>query len=99
MKSIDNEDVVETESCGFALLPKLFVRLWAEESLLAPLAERPGFRVRAGPLLRPDAFSCGTCELPIGVARLNFGGWARGIEGGGTVLSAMGGAAPLFTGR
>jgi hypothetical protein len=35
----------------------------------------------------------------MGVARLNFGGWALGIDKGGSAgLSNIGGAAALFTG-
>jgi hypothetical protein len=37
--------------------------------------------------------------VPMGVARLNLGGWALGIDNGGSAgLSSIGGAAALLTG-
>lgn len=89
------------------LAPKLFDLLCADSSLLPPLAERPAPGIcSGGPTLLFGAPSCGVPWLPIGVARLSFGGAWRGIcnggrgicIGGGMLGIDMGGAAALLTG-
>ena len=95
---MEYDEAVETEPPA----PKLPSLLCADSSLLPPLGVSPAPGIcNGGPRLRPAALSCGTCLVPIGVARLNFGGCCRpGIERGGSVggISVMGGAAALFTG-
>jgi hypothetical protein len=101
--SAEYDDVVEFEP-WFVLCPKLLVRLCALSSLLPPpFADRPVPGICSVSFLFACAlFSCGVRTLPMGVARLNLGNcWREGIESGGRpdVLSDMGGAAALFTGR
>lgn len=69
------------------LAPKLFDLLLADSSLLPPLAEifspAPGIS-KGGPALLFVTPSCGIPWLPMGVARLNFGGpWRGNCRGGG----------------
>ena len=70
---MEYDDAVDTDP----LLPKLFVRLCAESSLLPPPGVKPAPGIcifNAGPLLLLCAFSDGVRLVPIGVARLSFGG-------------------------
>lgn len=70
---IEYDDAVDTDP----LLPKLFVLLCAESSLLPPLGVKPApgtIIFNAGPLLLLCAFSDGVRLVPMGVAKLSFGG-------------------------
>ena len=93
------DDVVETEPLWLLLLaPKLGVLLCVESSPLLPVLAALGI-CNGGPLLLTCVFSCGVWFVPIGVARLSFGGCLWGIANGGSAeFSDMGGAAVLFTG-
>lgn len=96
----DIEDVVDIEPfCWLLFAPKLGVLLCAESSpLLVPL---PGGITSDRPLFFFCCMlSCGVWCVPDGVAKLNFGGCLLGIANGGNCdVSAIGGAAELFTGR
>jgi hypothetical protein len=95
---IEYDDAVDTEP--FA--PKLFVLLCADSSLLPPPGVKPDPGITNGGPLLFVCPSCGVCLVPIGVATLSFGGCCfPGIVNGGRLLliSLMGGAAALLTGR
>lgn len=79
------------------LAPKLFVREWALSSLLPPptpvpplLADRP-VTCKGGNFTLPiPLVSCGVPWLPMGVARLSFGGAFRGMYSGGIACDSGG---------
>lgn len=99
MAKSDSEDVVDTEPLIWELCEKLFVLLCALSSLLPPLAD--GI-VNGNPLffIGPPIDSDGVWEVPMGVARLNFGGPALvGIDRAGIIgtFCMAGGAATELT--
>lgn len=97
----DIEDVVDTDPFWVVFAPKLLVLLCTDSPLLSPLTAPPPGICSGGSFLLPWAFSLGVCEVPMGVARLSFGGCCLcGMDSGGIAeFSDMGGAAALLTGR